>query len=338
MIGQKFSSRAQKRPTSLRQSFAAGICAMTALIASAWLAPAQAPGSVTASSNAASQSQKASDQFEVHVYAPSDLAVSSSMRGDHGSRQRQGRPASSAVAVRPVAGHNERHIPLFCFQPGMGWMAKPIVGSGQQNADNLGAGTASTDHLQIRHGASAGADECSPMSQAQGTVRTEAGNQNSVPELKNLQLNPGADFPSNDNLSNSLPGHSFSYTGGSDDAGSALGLPDLRPKSTSQVAADPSAAFAELKALQHRSYISPIKLRRLARNVQDLRARMELRQMNTAVEKQASGRTAGGEHTLAANANASGRKKTGRGPLASTADCERKTGASKSKVCAQLKR
>lgn len=176
------------------------------------------------------------------------------------------------------------------------------------------------------------------MPQSQGAATAVAGDQNYASEFNHGQLSLDANLSSYDGLANSIPSHSFPYDGGSGNGSSATGLPDLGKRMAVPDANDPTAALDELKSLQHRAYISPIKLRRLTRNVQDLRMRLELRQMSTAAEERAPRRTSEDERTSMGNGSATGRKKAGRGPFASMTECERKTDASKSKVCAQLKR
>jgi len=97
---------------------------------------------------------------------------------------------------------------------------------------------------------------------------------------------------------------------------------------------DPNATFETLKALRGRAYVSPVKLRQLSRNVQDLQTRLELRRMQTEVDKQErSERAKEYQSTFAA-----GHKQNDRRNLSARRhDCAQKTGASKSKACSLLK-
>ena len=332
------------------------ICGTAAFSAMTVLARAQAPLNSTATSKAAGQGEA---QGQAQVYAPSDLALSpSGARSEHGSRGRQGSPPNVSPRTGSASAHNGANIPRLCFQPGMGWTAMRGTDNGNEsgqdalhgqglangNPEGKPAATNPTAHLPIRRPVSAGAVECFPMPQSQSTGAAEAEGSPSLSVFKDSLWNPAAnpanptpDVAAYSSLPASMPGYSTWNESGSGDAKSALVLPGLRETSGSFDPTDPGAGLDELKALQHRAYISSVKLRRLSRNVQDLRTRLELRQINAEMEKRAAGQTTGNENSSAGMGNATGRKKAGHGRFANQAECERKANSSKSKVCAQLK-
>ena len=346
----------ERRPMRMKQFLVAVVCGMAALTAPAVLARAQAPLNSTATSKAAGQGG-AQSQVQVQVYAPSDIAIlPSSVPSNHRSRGRQGSPTNVSARTGSAHTHNGANIPRPCFQPGVGWSAMP--GTGNANESDQGsphgqglangnpegrpaANSSPTAHSPVRRPVSAGTAECFPMSQPQGIGVAGADGGASPAGFKDNLLNP-APNPVNptaySSLPASMPGNSTWNESGSGDAKSALVLPGLRKTSEVFDPTDPGAALDELKGLQHRAYISSVKLRRLSRNVQDLRTRLELRQMNSEMEKRAASQPSGNENTSAGMGNAAGRKKAGRhGSFVNQAECERKTGSSKSKVCAQLK-
>ena len=328
IIRRTITADLQKRPMSMKQLFFASVCGMAALFASSCLASAQA---AAATAKAAGQGQNAPDQFQVQVYAPSDLAVSPSGAGrSHGSQRGAGVRTSVAARTGSEPAHSGANIPRLCFQPGIGWISTSSKSNGKASGQGNPEGSpAVSPHLRAQH--SAGGDDCS-MPQVQATSSSELANGNSLFEIKSSGLSSDANPSSFNSLSTSLAADSFSR-------GRGDGVPDLRKGSGIHDPTDPASALDQLKALRRRAYISPVRLRRMARNAPDLRTRLELRQMNSEVESRAAAShvTQSG-NTLAGTGNTSVRKAAGRqGRLAKKSDCERKAGSSKSKVCAQFK-
>ncbi len=326
MIRHKIRECFQEQPDLLKRFLVAEICGMAVFIGSTGLAPAQTKANLTNTSNATGQAQKAPDELQVQVYAPSDLAVlPSGVRADHPWR----RPQGARAAARPTTAHQVGNIARPCFQPGIGWTARSVPaddrGPGQQNRES-------------EPGVRSGANDCSTMPQSMGAASAEAGHQNHESEFNNRQLRLDASPASYDALANPIPPNSFPNDDKSGNGSSAMALPDLGTGRTVHDATHSSTELDELKTLQHRAYMSPVKLRRLARNVEDLRTRLQLRQMNSAMEKRATSQNSQSENTSSGKGNMSGRKKASRpGPFAKS-ECERKADTSKSKVCSLVNR
>jgi len=166
--------------------------------------------------------------------------------------------------------------PILCFQPGIGWLNISTLAAPQDHAT---AGNSSRSVAPgegsntIRQAAASGrlnsgarppaAVECTAISK--DTVAPGIGRYDFAGEYKSGLSNP-AQSVGEHNTSRSL----------------------LEPWPTGTQVLEPSDPIntaAQIKALQSREYISPIRLRRLSRNAPDLESRLELRRIQNGLQK-----------------------------------------------------
>jgi hypothetical protein len=328
---------------SMKKILAATICGVAAFVVSARLAPAQSPTTMPSNPLAASQGQKAPNPSPMSTVAPSDIAVAPSGTDDRPARRRQGRSlsASAATGRRSAEGLN---LPHLCFQPGIGWTAVPAAAftpgtdpnDNPSDSDKPGASHSQQVSRGLYSVSKSGASgECPPTPLPQPAspgTNDEGIREDSYLELKNSLLTPNPGQSSDKSI------RPFSGAGKNPLAKPTLELPGGLKSNGSYDSIDPSAALGQLKVLRHRAYISPVKLRRLSRNMQNLETRLELRQMNADVQKRKTGRTAEDQNKGTGSVHASEHKPlSSHDLLAKQAECNRTGNASKSKVCALLK-
>ncbi len=325
----------------MKKTFAWVLCGLAAFLVSTGLAAAQSPATMPSNSLAASQGQKAANPSPTAAHAPSEIAIApSGTPDDYSSRRRQGSPlgANAAMGRRSAEGAN---LPHLCFQPGIGWTSVPAAvapaGTNKPEADHSphnrrGAYSAGNAGVQA---------DCpqSPLPQTAPQENDGDGNSDhSYLEIKNSLLTSDPGQSSYNGIQPLLANNPLSATKDSAVARPALDLPGGLKSKGSYASSDPGAALEELKALRRRAYVSPVKLRRMSRNMQDLESRLEFRQMNTEVQKRKAKRTAQDQNTADQSGKAAEHKPLNSHDLmAKKAECERKGDASKSKVCAFLK-
>ncbi len=303
----------------MRSIFVAVSSAMAAFLGSTGLALAQSTIILSSAPMAGGQGQKAPNPSQLSIYVSSDIAVSSSgAPDDHRSR---GRPRHQLTAYHGTGQESAERapgIPRLCFHPGIGWTAipaAPFIANNDPEAKPSGTDMSGANPpLQIRRGLPSSASspstgECPPMPISQtaiaGTDCDESGKHCEL-EIWNPLMTPAPWLNQQ-----------------------GKGMTDI---------GDPEAALEELKALRHRAYIGPVKLRRLSRSVQDLQTRLELRQMKAEVEKRKSRRATENQNTGTETENATGHKSLHSVDLlAKRADCARTDDVSKSRRCPQPK-
>lgn len=247
--------------------------------------------------------------------APSDSGSSSS--GTHLDRPIPGRghtpggAKSAGTRGMLTSGANEFHIQQLCFQPGIGWFAAPLppvlqdsAGDGKSSDTGVSGSNSNLVHYPtVYRGVYSGAkvpraSQCpsiSPDAFAPGIGRGD-----SAGEIQKQLSNPVQGVGENDILLGRLPGNLNAKSANIDDH--MKHAPELHPWLTPTETLDPYNPMntpEQLKALQGRAYISPIKLRRLSRNVTDLKARLELRRIQAALQKRPGKETTEDRTTLA---------------------------------------
>lgn len=163
---------------------------------------------------------------------------------------------------------------------------------------------------------------------------------NPASSFMNPSYKSNADLSQYDSFQTLLSPHSISGSGNSTQGKPSFDLPAGLKSSGLHDPTDPNSALEELRALRGRAYLSQVKIRRLSRNPQNMETRLEMRRMNTEVEKRnkKSKRNGEDQSTTAAKGNANGNKHVSSGDLrAKKAECDKKGNASKSKVCSILK-
>lgn len=249
--------------------------------------------------NAITSSKNGDVSVDSSQIAPSDAANPTLPRADRPVPRR--RPHESASLQKENKNLLPRKAPVnaprLCFQPGTGWIelpppsasaeeyaAKP--GDGSTKSDSPGTKTSELRPRKISGAQvpSLEATECSSaISYPVPNPSQNAGLHNGQ-LLSDYRSVPDKGFvPSG--LSKELPGLDGTYNGNSSLATqsdhdsfrihrqSALGSPSVTP-------------IDQLKLLENRAYISPVKLRKLSRNVPDLQTRLKLRQLQTKVENE----------------------------------------------------
>lgn len=322
---------------------------IAAFLASAGLVTAQSPTMMPKNPLGTNQGQSAPNQSSTATYAPSEIAVSpSGIPDDHPSRNRQRAVLRASAAAGPKsAGLN---IPHLCFQDGIGWTAVAdadfaALGDTKQKTSD-GDGTGNNNPQQGNRGLSAASmlgksGECPPTPLAQtalGESNDDINHQDSNTDVKSALLNPNPEQTTYNNFQPLVSNNLLSGSQSSPLAKPSMELPDGLKSNGSYNSNDPNVALEQLKALRRRAYISPVKLRRLSRNMQDLETRLEMRQMNVEVQKRKAKKSSDDQNT----GDKSGKDKEhkpldAREQLAKKAGCDRKVDASKTQVCALLK-
>jgi hypothetical protein len=203
---------------------------------------------------------------------PSDAANPPS--GTPTDHQRHGRTSTLGGARTSGVGTSS-----LCFQPGLGWINKPMLPAPRNYAT---AGNSSRTVVPgespnvIRPTTTSGrlysgarppaAVECPAISK--DAVAPGIGRDNLAGGYKSVLWNPAQSV-------------------GEQDTSRSLS----EPRTTGTETLEPSDSIhtaAQIKALQNREYVSPIRLRRLSRNVPDLGSRLELRRIQTGLQKRSS--------------------------------------------------
>ncbi len=326
-------------------------------LASIGLASAQAPMSMPSAPAGGGPGQKTPNISQSTVYAPSDIAASASgMQQERRPRGRQGSLLSTYSATGQGLAEGQPNLPRLCFQPGVGWTTAPAASfTAMQNAgtQNDGSGDNSSDKnkssasasLPIRHGVSAlggprESTECPPMLLPQdATTNPGSSAANSASKFMNPSFKTDTDLSQYNSFQALLPSGPMSGTGNSAQSRPAFDLPEGFKSSRIHDPKDPTFALEELKALRRRAYVSDIKLRRLSRNPQNLETRLELRHMNTEVEKRKKAKRSAEDQDNSTDKESVKSKKhiDSMDLVARKAECEKKSDASKSKVCSLLK-
>lgn len=331
----------------MRTILVAVVSGIAGILGSAWLASAQSPVMLRPASRTAGQLQRVPSPSQSQTHAPSDIAVTSTgMPVDERPRLRSNQLAAQAGMGKAAAG-SAPLIPHLCFQPGIGWTATPSTAtpdSDIKSNSEEGNGTGADQPLQARSSVSSAqralkTSECPPMPQLQDLANATA----ESPESTSFGTNPL--LPLDGGMTSS--GSYQVLMGISPDAGpgntarvmSALNVSEGATSQSNGKEADPEAALEELKALRRRAYVSPVKLRRLSRNVQDMETRLELRRVNEEVQKHDAGSTDEKRETNTDTKTTTNHKPFNSHDLgAARAECARRSGASKPKFCSQLER
>ena len=170
------------------------------------------------------------------------------------------------------AGINGVRTSSLCFQPGIGWINTPVFPAPKDHApsENPSRTGAPGESLNVvRHTTATGrmysgarppaAAECPSISK--DAVAPGFGREDLAGGYKSLLWNP-AQSVGEHNTSRSL----------------LVGTETLE-------SSDPINTAAQIKTLQNRQYVSTIRLRRLSRNAPDLESRLELRRIQTGLQK-----------------------------------------------------
>ena len=347
----------------MRKLFGFAVSGTTIVLAAMGLASAQAPMSMPSAPVGGGSGQKARNLSQSTVYAPSDIAASGA-QDERRSRGRQGNLLSASSGMGQPLAEGQLNLPRLCFQPGVGWTTAPTAAFMRNDGSTQNAGPIQNDGskgkasgegaaganpgLQIRHGVTGfGAlhpsSECPTMLLPQdATIATgqDSSPQNSASRFMNPSLTSGADLSQYNTFQTLMPDHPLSGIGSSGQAKPAFDFPEGLKGSRTHDVRDPNFALEQLKVLRRRAYISDVKLRRLSRNPQNIETRLELRRMNTEVEKRKKTKRAGEDQdTSTGKGNGKSNKHIDSMDLvARKAECQKKGDASKSKVCSLLKR
>ena len=324
------------------------LSSVAVLGASAGLAVAQSSMSLPSGSTPG-QRQNGANPSQLTVFAPSDIAASSSgVPDERRPHARQARMLSIYSGTGRTSAQGPPNLPRLCFQPGIGWTTATAAGFIQNNVPNDKASnedkTGSEQGLEVRHGVSAlsrpgGSTQCPPMLLPPGATNEsgrDKSSEDSIDKFADPLTVPGAELGQYDSFQTFLSDHPVSATGNSKPA---FDLPQGLKGSSIHGLSDPDSSLEELRALRGRAYLSQVKIRRLSRDPNNIETRLELRRMNSEVEKRdKSKRSREDQKTIAAIGNANGNKHlTSRDLLAKKAECDKNRNASKSKVCSLLK-
>jgi len=332
----------------MRRLLVIALTGMAGMLASTGLSEAQAPMTMLPTPTTGSQGQPMQLPSPSAVYVPSDIATSSSVGPN--VRQPRGRHGGLGLSKSTVATGREPvegapNLPRLCFQTGVGWTLIPAAGfienANPGSNDEFGPGA--NPRIRNQRGAAAmgrsqESMKCPTMPLLQSSTDDSA--EHSDLDFVNPSFRSGTDLSQYDIFQTLLADHPVSGTGVTAGPKSAFDLPEGLSGRKARDSLDPNYALEELKALRHRAYVSPVKLRRLSQHPQNVETRLELRQMNAEVGKRNKPRRKGEEqNTLSAKGNAGGNKHLNPRDLsAKKAECEKKTASSKSKVCSLLKK
>lgn len=334
----------------MKRILVTALAGMVGLLAPSGLSRAQAPMTMPSTPMTGSQGQKSQSPSPSAIYAPSDMAVVSSGSPDaHRSRGGQGilRLFSGSAETGRASAEGEPNLPRLCFQPGIGWTLIPAgsienTDPKKDNESELGGNPGNLTHRRISSGKHREAENCPTMLQLQGG--SQGTNSDSSAEYTDLDFmkplfSSGADLSRYNIFQTLLGDHSGSGAGDSAGYKSAFDLRARLKGGKNLNTGEQTYSPNELKELRNRAYVSPVKLRRLSRNVQNVETRIELRQLSTEVEKRNTSRRRGkDQNSIASERNSAGDKhKNSRDLLAKKAECEKKANASKSKACSLFK-
>jgi hypothetical protein len=267
---------------------------MALLVTGVWLALAGL-GCAQASQNSLAPPQAITSSLQApsvsRQVAPSDMGASSTTHKNRLSQEGRSIPAGSTAARTGGAlnpGGSAISIPRLCFQPGTGWVAISVSAVDHDNAEaesSFARGAGTNSHL-VRHprvsrgfysGArSSGASECPSMprdSVAKGISREDS---TSTDKSGLLSSDNQARVISRRWPQGKPPSKGASIDGDSHPAtelNQKLAIDDT-PTTYSSI-----DTAAQLKTLKSRAYLSSVRLRRLSRNVPDLKSRLELRRI-----------------------------------------------------------
>lgn len=257
------------------------------------LVSAQSPMGLPPSSMAAGQEGSAPGS-QLPTYVPSEIATSSSVAPDDrrsGGRQRN-RLATPARTGR-TSVERTLHIPSLCFDPGVGWIKTPAASFAPGHdtsvqpleTDKTGANSFPGGQREFSSSdRSSRGSECSPLPQ----TASGGSDSDNARDLSDFVM----DYPI------LLEGPGITQFDGIETpllAASSLGGRNLASANPTLPVPDDfnsGAAVEAFKALKRRNYVSPLKLRRLIRNVESPGIGLELRQMNSEAEKRTAQRAA----------------------------------------------
>ena len=247
-----------------------------------------------------SQTSEAANASQLSTYVPTEIA-SSPLRTPDGQRSRERQSwahRTAARAITPAVGLLT--VPRLCFQPGVGWttIIDPSVTQNEgmeERSSDIGK-PGGNPSAQFKHGVpstgkSPNVTECPPITVGQAGVSAVESN-NPFSYSEHQSVNPRLNSITTDgSLQSFLRANRASGLGGNADTQPPFGIHQGFESEGIADPTHPNDALAALKTLQHRAYISPIQVRRLSRNVQDIEMRLELRQMNTRLGKRKEAKT-----------------------------------------------
>lgn len=190
------------------------------------------------------------------------------------------------------------NLPSLCFDRGVGWIKMPAASFAPGHdtsvqpleADKTGANSFPGGQREFSSSdRSSRGSECSPLPQ----TASQGSDSDNARDLSDFVMDhpillEGPGITQFDSIE--IPLVTTSSLGGRNLASANPMLPV--PDDFNTGAADPGAAVEEFKALKRRNYVSPLKLRRLIRNVESPGISLELRQMNSEAEKRMARRAA----------------------------------------------
>ena len=163
-----------------------------------------------------------------------------------------------------------------CFQPGIGWLNTPMLPAPQDHATtgNSSRTGAPGESSNLVHHTTANR---SLNSGARPSAAAEC------PTISKYAMAPGNGRKDSASWNKGLLWNSAQDLGGNDTSGSLIEpwtIATGTPKTS-----DAISTAAQIRDLRNREYISPIRLRRLSRNVPDLESRLELRRIQAELQK-----------------------------------------------------